>query len=69
MLEMVKVYLGYCFNCRRPAMVGEFKLPGWKHVFPMCSYCMQSIADKLVKEENLVATGMMEEATPKVLRS
>lgn len=65
MMELVRVFFGYCFNCRRPALVGEFKLPGWQHVFHMCSGCMRRTTEKLVNEESTFATQFMEEVATK----
>jgi hypothetical protein len=54
MLELVRVFLGYCHDCRQPKVVGEFKLPGWHHAFNICDTCMQKKTDKLVAEEDML---------------
>jgi hypothetical protein len=50
MLELLRIYLGYCSECRLPAMVGEFQVQGWKHRFTMCSACIGTVKSKLDKE-------------------
>jgi len=47
MLELVRTYLGYCSDCRLPRRVGDFKMPGWRHVLPLCDVCLQRLVDKL----------------------
>lgn len=50
MLELIRVFLGYCSNCRLPKMVGEFKIIGWQHVFNLCDSCLKKPYDKLLAE-------------------
>ena len=69
MLELVRVYLGYCSNCRLPKIVGDFRIPGWQHVFPICDSCMQKQTDKLTGQASRMAMDtygmMMLESTAK----
>lgn len=60
MLELLRTFLGYCQNCRRPTIVGEFKIAGWQHVFNLCSMCLQKRTDELIKAEGDVASRMQE---------
>jgi hypothetical protein len=46
-LELIRVYLGYCFECRTAALVGEYKVTGWRHHVVTCAPCLQAKADKL----------------------
>ena len=50
MLELLRIYLGYCSECRLPTMVGEFTVQGWKHRFTLCSACVGLLKAKLDKE-------------------
>jgi len=47
MFELVRVFLGYCINCRRACTVGEFKVAGWHHVFNLCEHCLQKKIEEL----------------------
>jgi hypothetical protein len=55
MLELIRVFLGYCMDCRLPTVVGEFRLPGWKHSFNCCTSCLQKQIQKLHNEMNAMA--------------
>lgn len=48
MLELMRIYLGYCLNCRRPTIVGEFQLFGWRHRFTLCDVCIGEMQKKVV---------------------
>jgi len=50
MFELIRVFLGYCLNCRRACMVGEFKLAGWRHVFNLCDFCLKEQREKLLAQ-------------------
>ena len=47
MLELVRIYLGYCFECRNAGLVGEYKVTGWRHHLVTCAACLQQKATKL----------------------
>jgi hypothetical protein len=51
MIELMRTFLGYCVNCRRPSVVGEFKLFGWQHGFNLCQTCIEGLAQKLPNAE------------------
>jgi hypothetical protein len=51
MIELMRTFLGYCVNCRRPSVVGEFKLFGWQHGFNLCQTCIEGLAQKLQNAE------------------
>jgi len=49
MVEILKVIgkeLGYCNQCDRACEVALIELACWKHVFRICSFCL----DKLTRE-------------------
>lgn len=49
MLELIRVLLGYCLECRMPKQVGEFSVTGWKHHLFICDTCLQEKAHKVGK--------------------
>lgn len=51
MIELLRTFLGYCLNCKRPAAVGEFKLQGWQHTFNLCDSCLGNMQKKLQDAE------------------
>ena len=65
MLELLRVFLGYCINCRLPKIVGEFKILGWKHTFNLCSGCVQAQANKVVEQESFLAMELYGEGNKK----
>jgi hypothetical protein len=54
MIEHLRTILGYCAQCHEPALVGEFRLKGWKHVFCLCNVCLRKLSETTV---NGAATG------------
>jgi hypothetical protein len=61
MIELLRTFLGYCINCKRPAAVGEFKLQGWQHTFNLCDSCLSTMQKKLLDEETRIITKMQQE--------
>lgn len=43
-VQITDVHLGYCYECGRPALVGELALPFWKHTLALCEGCLTSLA-------------------------
>jgi hypothetical protein len=54
LLEIMRTFLGYCLNCRRPAIVGEFQIQGWQHRFNLCEGCV----DRLKKQLSETSVGV-----------
>ena len=50
----MRTFLGYCLNCRRPAIVGEFQIQGWQHRFNLCESCV----DRLKKQLSETSVGV-----------
>lgn len=65
MFELIRVFLGYCMNCRLPKVVGEFKLLGWKHSFNLCSICLRERKEELEKREQELARQLYAEPSSK----
>lgn len=62
MFELLRVYLGYCLQCRRATVVGEFKLSCWKHSFTMCSSCLGAAGKGVDNESEALLSQLAAEA-------
>jgi len=47
MIERLAVEMSYCDQCRRPTIVGVFKILRWQHTIRLCSTCLRSLADEI----------------------
>ena len=48
MIEVVRYELGYCHQCLNACTVGVFRVKGWKHLFCLCSVCIEGLARGVV---------------------
>jgi hypothetical protein len=46
LIEHLRTYLGYCGQCGQPTEVGDYRLRGWKHVFPICTECLVKLTER-----------------------
>jgi hypothetical protein len=58
-IELLRTFLGYCLNCRRPAIVGEFQIHGWHHKFNLCDTCIERLRKQLLESSLGVETTMI----------
>jgi len=60
-LHMLKAELGYCTECQMAKVVGRFQVPGWKHEFFLCRYCLEQKGkeiDEVFEQANHARRGM-----------